>query len=64
MNLNNGPGVSFNVVRGTDPVSDLTVAIAMGNSSGGLTKTGNGILLLSAASSYSARRPSTPAPCW
>ncbi len=52
MNLNNGPGVNFNVARGADPLSDLTVAIAMGNSGGGLTKTGNGILLLTAANSY------------
>ena len=52
MNLNNGPGVVFNVARGTDATSDLTVAVSMGNSDGGLTKTGKGILQLT-ASNYS-----------
>jgi fibronectin-binding autotransporter adhesin len=52
MNLN-GQSVIFNVARGSDQTSDLTVAIGMGNSSGSLTKTGNGILTLSGGNGYS-----------
>ena len=51
MNLN-ATGVNFNVTRGNDPASDLTVSAVMSNSSVGLSKTGNGILTLTAANSY------------
>ena len=52
----NAPGVgdhsiTFNVPRGTAPV-DLSVTSAIGDSGFGLTKTGNGILMLKGASTY------------
>ncbi len=48
----NGQSAVFNVARGTDPTSDLTVSAAISNTSGGLTKTGAGILALSGANTY------------
>ena len=56
INMNTGAGtVTFNITRGTDAVSDLDVAVALVNDiagSGGLVKTGNGILTLAKTNSY------------
>jgi autotransporter-associated beta strand protein len=48
----NGKTAAFNVARGTDTVSDLKVSSAIANTSGGLTKTGNGILELAGTNTY------------
>ncbi|MEI7902445.1 MAG: autotransporter-associated beta strand repeat-containing protein, partial [bacterium] len=52
LNLNN-LGVNFDVARGTDPASDLTVSSGVwGPGTGTFTKTGNGILTLSGVNSF------------
>ena len=51
LNLN-GSGVLFDVARGSDATSDLTVSCPLING-GGITKTGNGIMTLSGANTYS-----------
>ncbi len=50
----NGKSAVFNVSRGTDPVSDLTVSAILVNSSASpaITKTGNGILTLAGTNTY------------
>jgi autotransporter-associated beta strand protein len=51
-NLNlNGQNLTFDVARGTDPESDLTVSAVLWNN-GSITKNGNGILTLSGVNSY------------
>ena len=52
INLNSGVTTTLNVARGTDATSDLTVSTVFWNA-GGIAKTGNGILTLSAANTYS-----------
>lgn len=44
--------LTFSVARGSDANADLVVSVPMGNSANGITKTGNGILLLSGNSTY------------
>ena len=50
-NLNAGT-LTFNVARGTDPTSDLTVSAGVGNTSALIAKTGAGILTLSGTNTY------------
>jgi autotransporter-associated beta strand protein len=51
-NLNlNGQNLTFDVARGTDPESDLTVSAVLWNN-GSITKNGNGILTLSGVNTY------------
>jgi fibronectin-binding autotransporter adhesin len=51
INLHAGYSVTFDVARGSDPTSDLTVSTHLWNS-GGIVKTGDGIQTLTAANSY------------
>jgi autotransporter-associated beta strand protein len=51
LNLNPGVTATFNVARGTDPTSDLTIDSRLWNA-GGVTKTGNGILTFTGSSIY------------
>ncbi len=52
LNVNSGVTATFNVVRGTDPTSDLTIDSRIWNA-GGITKTGNGILTFTGSTTYS-----------
>jgi autotransporter-associated beta strand protein len=52
INLNNGNGIVFNTARGTDSTSDLDVLNGIGNTPGGLTKNGDGILTLNGTNGY------------
>ena len=48
----NGQSLNFNVVRGSDPTTDLTVSTVLWNT-GSITKTGNGIMAVSVNPTYS-----------
>jgi fibronectin-binding autotransporter adhesin len=51
MNMN-ARSVVLDVARGTDAASDLDVGVGIGNTTGGLTKSGAGIATLSGGNSY------------
>ena len=59
----NFKALTFSVAQGTDANADLVVSVPLVNSASGITKTGNGTLILSANNTYTVA-PRFPTVCW